>query len=122
MRFSNIVILLALFSLGGCVISVNDHDGSDGSYGWKQRQERNERAINHLELGRSRVSIESQMGDPDFVESFVRNGNNFTVLYYRTRRTHDDGQTTRDETTPLVFVDGKLVGWGDSAIDHATAE
>jgi len=32
------------------------------------------------------------------------------------------GRTTKDETTPLVFVDGELVGWGESAIEYATAQ
>lgn len=122
MRLYRLVILLPLFWLAGCVISVNAHDDEDGPHGWRDRQERNERAINHLDLSRTKVSIESQLGSPDFVESFVRNGANFTVLYYRTRHVHSDGKTTKDETTPLVFVDGKLVGWGQSAIDHATVD
>jgi hypothetical protein len=42
------------------------------------------------------------------------------VLLYRTRLVREDGRTTRDETTPLVFVDGELVGWGESAVENAT--
>jgi hypothetical protein len=34
-------------------------------------------------------------------------------LFYRTQRKHSDGETTRDETTPLVFRDNRLIGWGD---------
>ena len=37
----------------------------------------------------------------------------------RTHRTHSDGDTTRDETTPLVFEDGKLVGIGERAAAEA---
>jgi len=33
-------------------------------------------------------------------------------LFYRTRRTEADGETSRDETTPLVFKNNELVGWG----------
>ena len=119
MRILKLALLLPLIALAGCVIAVNSPDGEDG---WNSRQQRNERAINHLELGRSRASVEAQLGEPDFVDAFQRNGEKFNVLYYRTHRVHGDGRTTRDETTPLVFVDGNLVGWGKSAIDHATAK
>ncbi|MFT7090937.1 MAG: hypothetical protein ACJAYW_000899, partial [Candidatus Azotimanducaceae bacterium] len=31
-----------------------------------------------------------------------------------------DGQTTKDETTPMVFVGNKLVGYGATAVENAT--
>ena len=119
MRIMTLVLLTSLSLLGGCVIAVNTPE--DGSH-WYNRQQHNKHAIEHMTLGRKRSSVEAQLGDPDFVDSFVRKGSKFTVLYYRTRRLHDDGKTTRDETTPLVFVNGQLVGWGPSAVDHATAQ
>ena len=72
-----------------------------------------------LELGRSLGSIESEFGTPDIVESFQRDGNAYKVWFYRTRHVTSDGMTRRDETTPLVFIDDELVGWGESAIDKA---
>lgn len=116
-----LVLLLAMLPLSGCVIAVNTDDYEDGGNGWRAKQDRNARAIRHLSLGDRLDAIERDMGDADIVESFYRDGEEFKVLYYRTRRTHDDGKTTRDETTPLVFIDGELVGWGDSALEHATA-
>ncbi len=107
--------------LSGCVLSIHD-DGDDGNGDgdhWRARQARNKQTIDHLELGRSMTSVTDELGAPDTTESFLRNGQPYNVLLYRTRLVHSDGHTSRDETTPLVFADGKLVGWGESAIDHA---
>ena len=107
--------------LSGCVLSIHDDDGdwnNDGDH-WRARQERNKQAIDHLELGRSVSSVIDELGEPDMTEAFRRDGQPYKVLLYRTSRVHGDGRTSRDETTPLVFADGKLVGWGQSAIDNA---
>ena len=74
----------------------------------------------HL-VGCDEISVRGEFGKPDFNESFMRKGKEFVVLYYRTRHVESDGITTKDETTPLVFVDGALVGWGESALENATA-
>ena len=66
------------------------------------------------------ASIKTDLGDPDFTESFQRHGDEFMVLYYRNRRIHDDSQTTIEETAPLVFIENNLVGWGQSAIEMVT--
>ena len=105
--------------LSGCVVAVNTDDWKDEA--WFTRQNRNAEKIEHLELGISESTVRSDFGEPDFVESFTRKGETFKVLRYRTRHRDHDGSTTKDETTPLVFVGGTLVGWGDSAIEHATA-
>jgi hypothetical protein len=110
---------LLTVTLSGCVIAIGG-GGSDHDDGWKERQTRNSDYIRSLRLGQSRASTEADLGRADFIESFVRDGDEFTVLYYRTERVRDDGVTTIDETTPLVFVEGELVGWGHTAIDKAT--
>lgn len=108
---------LSVFTLAGCVIHV---DTSDDEEDWATVQRANERTIRSLELERGIDSVRAEMGKPDFIEAFSRQGDEFTVLFYRTHRTKGDGRTTKDETTPLVFVNGKLVGWGEAAIEHAT--
>ena len=120
MRSMRLALLAPAILLSSCVIHVNE--SADSESGWQSRQRHNQDAINHMVLGRSRASIEADLGNPDFTDAFQRNGSTFVVLYYRTRHMHDDGETTRDETTPLVFVDGRLVGWGPAAINHATAK
>jgi hypothetical protein len=116
-----VLLVLMLCLLSGCIISVRDgpHDWDDDGDDWRNRQQRNQELIDQLTLGRSLDSIAVDFGEPDFSESFVRNDRQFRALFYRTRLLHEDGRTTRDETTPLVFVGGELVGWGESAMEHA---
>lgn len=107
--------------LSGCVIAVNGDKWDEDDDSWEQRQNANARAIDSLTLGRDLSDVRARLGEPDFRETFLRDGAEFEVLFYRTQRVKGDGRTTRDETTPLVFVDGALVGWGESAIGFATA-
>ena len=120
---AGIFVVLAVLALSGCYISVRDDTPQDGwvedSDDWQRRQRRNQEAIAYLELGRSVDSVTVELGTPDLTESFVRDGRAYRVLFYRTRLVREDGRTTRDETMPLVFVDDELVGWGESAIEHA---
>jgi hypothetical protein len=38
----------------------------------------------------------------------------FEVIYYATDDKNNDGAISDDELTPLVFDNGKLIGWGQS--------
>lgn len=108
--------------LSGCVIAVDtDHFDEDGRR-WSRAAESNMRHIHELSIGRSLQSVVDDMGQPEISEAFVRNGKTYRVYYYRTARVHSDGKTTKDETTPLVFLDDRLVGWGDTAVQHAMAK
>ena len=117
-----VVIPLTVVMMTGCVIAIDADDFDEDGDGWQHRQRENRAAIADLELGLRRSTVEDRLGEPDFVESFMRDGKEYVVLMYRTHRSHEDGRTTRDETTPVVFVDGNVVGWGDSAIEYATAD
>lgn len=117
-KISVTTVILAM-ALQGCVIAVNTDGMESGRTDWRETRTRNRDLINHLEMGCTRASVQAELGEPDFIDSFRRDGAQFRVLYYRTHRVHDDGRTTRDETTPLVFSRGELVGWGESAIDKA---
>lgn len=108
-------------TLSACVIHVGpDDDGPYVSHASVQRQEaRNRAAISRLDLGTTYADARAQVGDPDFTEASVVGGHEIRILRYRTHRTEADGDTTRDETTPLVFRDGKLVGVGERAVAEA---
>ena len=58
--------------------------------------------------------------EANFTESFSVDGANHHVLFFRTHQVEADGAITRDETTPLIFVDDVLVGWGEQAWIDAT--
>ena len=102
---------LAIF-LSGCIV-IGDRDNHEE---WRVEQRENREIISELELGTSRDRILILMGAPAFSEAFSKNGDDYQVLYYRTQHRHSDGDTTKDETTPLVFKNDRLTGWGEEAL------
>ncbi len=102
-------------TLSGCVIHVSDGN-KDYSDDWQKRQQHNHTYIADLNLGSELHSVKNSLGAPDFTDSFELNGKTYRVLHYRTHSAKSDGKTTRDESTPLIFADGKLVGIGESAL------
>lgn len=111
------VALISPFALSGCVISVG---GDDGHYSsdWEDREYNNRKHVSQLETNMTYESVVRKMGVADFNEMHEKDNHTFRVLFYRTQRTMDDGLTTKDECTPLVFKDGMLVGWGNSAYQY----
>jgi hypothetical protein len=112
-------VLLSSTALSGCVVAIGN-DGFQEDKQWEQNQRRNDRYIESAQIGTSLSTILADLGEADFRDSFQRNGEVFEVLYYRTHHSHSDGKTTRDETTPMVFIDGALVGYGPTAVENAT--
>lgn len=109
-------------SLTGCVIVSTDEDTraewmNDASEKWQKVQKENKRKIAQLEVGDSYESVRASMGTPEFNEAFSSDNKEYQVLFYRTRHRHSDGETSKDECTPLIFTDGKLSSWGDKAYD-----
>jgi len=107
----------------GCVIHVGpDEDSGYRSQNSVEKQEvRNRDAIGRMALGTSVAMVMDELGEPDYSDLTTVDGKEVRILRYRTHRAHADGDTTRDETTPLVFVDGKLVGTGEIAAGKALA-
>lgn len=113
-------LLASTVLLGGCVISI-DEDYEDGyhlsnSSQWEKREANNRQYISELSLGASKMSVMEKFGAADFNELTSSNGDSVQVLYYRTHRVDDDGVTTKNECTPLVFVNDELVGWGEMSV------
>lgn len=104
--------LLAVL-LSGCVVSVGGSRGYSGEASWQQLEQNNRQAIARLVRGMPVEDVRGHMGTPHFLESFERDGYTYEVLFYRTHRVKADGITTRDETTPVVFENGYLIGWGE---------
>lgn len=114
-------ILLSFAAISaGCVIHVNADEDGTGSYDTiAKREQHNRDAIAALALGTPVDAVRKQLGEPDFTEASVVKGHEVRMLRYRTHRKHSDGDTTQDETTALVFTDGKLSGIGDAAANQA---
>ena len=109
--------MLAPLTLSGCVISVGGDD-SHYSSDWEDREYNNRKHVSQLENNMTHESVVRKMGVADFNELVEKSGHAYRILFYRTQRKMDDGMTTKDECTPLVFKDGMLVGWGDSAYQY----
>ncbi len=109
--------LAATVALSGCVIVTDtDDDWSVRGESWQHRQQDNQAYIADLRLGAALEQVKLDLGRPDHSEGFESNGREVIVLRYRTQHRHSDGDTTFDETTPLVFVNGALAGWGESVV------
>lgn len=117
----HIILAAALLSplvLSGCVVSVGgDNDGRYSS-DWQEREYNNRKHISHLEKDMTYEAVVRKLGVADFNELHEKNDGVYRILFYRTQRAMDDGVTTKEECTPLVFRDGVLIGWGDSAYQH----
>lgn len=113
------IAALLSVSLVGCVI-VADHDwdGSDYNDDWQVRQQTNRDYIADLAIGAPVELIKADLGKADFSEAFSYSDQSILVLRYRTQHEKSDGETKNNETTPLIFVNGQLAGWGDRALEE----
>ena len=112
-------LLVALLPLSllmtGCSIQIHDGEASYKS-GWENREKTNRRHLTQLSPGMSVQEVRDLMGLPDFNELDSRAGQKQQRIYYRTHRTDADGATTKDECTPILFVNDRLVSWGPAAL------
>lgn len=104
--------LACMATLSGCVIIGGEH-GWKSSNDWQDEQRENREAIAALDIGMARSDVTQRLGTPAFSEAYTRDEDEYRVLFYRTQHRHSDGDTSRDETTPLVFRNDVLIGWGD---------
>ncbi len=114
--FSFISHIVSYAKSTSCII-VDKDNWHDKDEQWQHKQEKNKNQINQLEINDDRNSVILQLGAPEFSEAFSKNKNSYRILYYRTQHKHSDGETSKDETTPLVFKNDKLIGWGQQAVN-----
>ena len=108
------VMTALLVSLVGCISINGTHSWDDKD--WKGDQEANRKIIAELVIGTERSNVLTRMGTPSFSEAFVKSDDHYSILFYRTHHFESDGETTKNETTPLVFENDKLIGWGDDVL------
>ena len=108
---ANLALLASITFLStGCIYVNGEKINVDD---WRESQVTQREAISRLQLGQGLDAITGELGTPVDSEAFFDGDAEVKVLFYRTRRAHADGETTRDEMTPLVFRDNVLVGWGE---------
>ena len=111
-----LVLGAASLALSGCVLNVGEGDkGWSTGNSWERVQEQNRVNLSKLSLGMTRDQVMTLMGTADFNEAYTKQDKTVNVLYYRTQRTREDGTTTKDECTPIVITDNRVVGWGEKA-------
>ena len=91
-RIFRLVLLLAVVAVvGGCVGL------------------RNQKNADQLRAGMTKEQVLAVMGEPIQGEVYTRPD----IWFYFIRSNWLDGQTTEEECMPLVFQDGRLIGWGN---------
>lgn len=118
-------ILVRVLTLAVAGVAV-----SGCSQGFEQVQAENHAKLFRLEVGQTRQQVLEEMGtepqtfnrgafrsdgvvpNPYDSETHLVGSTEIEVLYYATNVQNTDGVITNDELTPLVLVDGILVGWG----------
>lgn len=104
-----IVLAWAMFA-GGCVFVAEHHGDDTQQKAMKTRMDR----IAGLETGSAYDQVLDMLGTPDAASAYPIDGKECRVLEYRVGSSpDDDGKSYR--MIPLVFEDGKLVGWGERA-------
>ncbi|UTA47247.1 DUF3192 domain-containing protein [Simiduia sp. 21SJ11W-1] len=113
---TRMLAMVMVLGLSACVINV----GKDGEYhsDWGKREVKNRDIISSLVVDTQEALVREQLGKPDFSEGYSRADGQYRVLFYRTQRQQEDGITTKDECTPLVFKNGVLVGWGEPSYNE----
>ncbi|RZQ52292.1 hypothetical protein CWB73_20055 [Pseudoalteromonas phenolica] len=121
------LLLVAALSaplLSGCIVAVSDGEVEHGwaseynGGNWQSQQKENRKTIANLDLGADYSQVLGQFQTPDFTELVKKDDGVFKVIYFATNSKHSDGKITKDECTPLVFKDGKLIGFGQSALQQ----
>ena len=121
-QLTRLVLLVSLAAwLSGCVVAIGNDGLESRDSDWAEIERDNRGAIDSLRLGMGIREAQAVMPhEADFSEAFTVDGMAYRALFYRTHRVEGDGVTARNETTPLIFANGELVGWGESAWFDAT--
>ena len=75
---------------------------------WREAAENIEKSRS-LRVGMSKAEVLAVMGEPQRNEEYAKPD----LWFYYCQPVWIDGLVTRDECMPLVFQDGKLIGWGN---------
>ncbi|WP_113906220.1 DUF3192 domain-containing protein [Aliidiomarina celeris] len=106
--------------IAGAVLTF--HTANPENMTWREREIFNRKYIGRLELRSHRDEVLRLLGPPDISEAMETPQGEILVLFYRTHHVKSDGVTTRDETTPLLFIQDRLIAWGDPAYAEYTGQ
>jgi Protein of unknown function (DUF3192) len=115
MRTAILTCILGVFIWGGCtyadtVASINRSRLSQLSKGMTKAQ-----VMKIMGTDTLRSREPQGIANPWRTESFQdRSGRLFEIIYYYTAVRIRDGVVSEDELTPIVLMNGKLIGWGNT--------
>ncbi|PKN32658.1 MAG: hypothetical protein CVU61_17085 [Deltaproteobacteria bacterium HGW-Deltaproteobacteria-19] len=93
-----LVIFVALLLLTACGASIR----------------KNNENLMGLQVGMAQAEVVKIMGAPALSESYEAvGGERVSILYYQTETKNVTVLSAKEECTPVVFINGKLEGWGD---------
>ncbi|WP_025819952.1 DUF3192 domain-containing protein [Shewanella marina] len=111
----SLLVLPIIAGLSACSINIASNDDDSGQYKFHKIERQNKQHITQLNMGMTQEQVQLLMGKPELTEAYNKKGQAMKILFYRTQWQHGDGQTTKDECTALIFENGNLMGWGDTA-------
>ena len=90
---------------------------------WDDRETFNRGYIAKIDIDNelTRNAIIEKLGAPDISEAKQIGEDNIQILFYRTQHMAADGKTTKDECTPLLFKNGTLIAYGETAYSEYQA-
>jgi len=112
--------LIFIFFVAGCG-TVSSTDGSQSFSTWDEYMAHNRQNIARLEYGMTKAQVQETMGTASiksytnpFSSSLYRddNGDIVEVLSYWTDSPGQWKNISDDELTPVVLMNGKVIGWG----------
>jgi len=75
---------------------------------------KNNENILNLKISMTQDEVVKILGTPAASESYEAvGGERISILYYRTGEKLTAATSIKDECTPVVFINGRLTGWGD---------
>lgn len=121
MKKAVVIVLLGFALYAAIAFSVLQfYTANPETMTWQEREVFNRKYISRLELGETKDAVLRLLGPPDISEALETDDGDLLILFFRTQHMRSDGQTTRDETTPLLFRDDRLMAWGESAYRRHT--
>ena len=110
------LFIFSILLLTGCAIAYPS---------LQQIQSTNRSNLNKISLGMTKVQVLEIMGtttitsvdgtminSPFRSETTAQNGLNYEITFFYTDTKKADGSITDDELTPVVYFEGKVVGYG----------
>jgi hypothetical protein len=112
-----VLLLLVLAYPGFTWLATHYYPDNPNKMVWDDREAFNRKFIQAIDLSKSlqQQEISKVLGGPDITEAILSDSGLHQIFYYRTLRAISDGITTRDECTPLLFLNRQLIAVGEQA-------